>query len=611
MAAPAAAAAAKAVMKQLLAAVASSAAKGSGEGSPGFAGALAAFAALAALSCWIVASAPLDAWEMATEAGRGPGGSPEGAYGYVEDMAEEQMVRWYLGKEEALRRYAQSRWSSGTGEDVYDTPDWRYLCAFDTALSENDRSLVLRNEEYYDSVHASLLRATLLTRVRSVSCDEGSEGAYEGEDGEWYRDEAYTTWTVSCPPIENAFAGKGPAGTLSGEFKYFAEHESAEYGGGWGDEGNAIGYYQFDRRYGLGDFLAFAVESEPALFGCLAPWAGMQTIPKGDAGLEEAWRKAYSEHPDEFAALQDEYVYSAYYLPAEAMLADMGFSSLSGRRDALKGLVCGMCNLMGPSGARRYFEAAALDDSMTDEEAARRLCGAVVSSPPQPYPDAYANRYRAELEEVLALLSSPADGPSEDVSANLGSDPSCEGGLFPLPVKGELAEGYTRALSAVTVEEGPMGLLRIRFDAAAFAEAVTSGRQTGAPEVASEEAERVVSAAKSVPSPGAGLCAKWVSQVYAAAGWPYPAGDACDMYREWCTSSDRADLAAGMAIAVDRSPDGPDGWRYGHICIYIGDGTVMDNVSGPSGGRIRTMGLQDWLDHYGRYSEPRWGFPPR
>lgn len=58
--------------------------------------------------------------------------------------------------------------------------------------------------------------------------------------------------------------------------------------------------------------------------------------------------------------------------------------------------------------------------------------------------------------------------------------------------------------------------------------------------------------ALTTPSPGAGWCAMWVSQVYYNAGFGYIGGNADDMYYRYCHSSDRSELKVGMLIAVDK-----------------------------------------------------------
>ncbi len=64
----------------------------------------------------------------------------------------------------------------------------------------------------------------------------------------------------------------------------------------------------------------------------------------------------------------------------------------------------------------------------------------------------------------------------------------------------------------------------------------------------------IVDAAKRTPSPGAGYCAAWVSNVYENAGLPRPGGNACCQYLSFCTSTDRSQLKVGMVIGVQRSP---------------------------------------------------------
>lgn len=116
------------------------------------------------------------------------------------------------------------------------------------------------------------------------------------------------------------------------------------------------------------------------------------------------------------------------------------------------------------------------------------------------------------------------------------------------------------------------------------------------------------------PSPGEGWCAMWVSRVYVHAGFPYPGGNADDMYRNWCHSADRSQLKVGMMVAVDQyltkgpahagyTPDGRP-LSY-HVGIYMGNGMVRDNI-----GPITDTPLDEWIATYGNYHEVRWGFPP-
>ena len=115
--------------------------------------------------------------------------------------------------------------------------------------------------------------------------------------------------------------------------------------------------------------------------------------------------------------------------------------------------------------------------------------------------------------------------------------------------------------------------------------------------------ERVLSACRAVPSPGNGLCAMWVSRVFASAGFGYVGGNANDMYNRYCTSSDRGALKPGMIIASPTHPHTSAGRIYGHVGIYVGNGTVMDNV-----GFIRSIGVDEWIAYYGVTVTPRWGW---
>ena len=114
---------------------------------------------------------------------------------------------------------------------------------------------------------------------------------------------------------------------------------------------------------------------------------------------------------------------------------------------------------------------------------------------------------------------------------------------------------------------------------------------------------RIVDAAYRTPSPGSGLCAMWVSQVFSRAGLGYPDGNACDMFWWWCNKGDLRDLKVGMIIAVPSHTHTYAGGIYGHVCIYIGGNMIMDNV-----GYIRTMSLNEWLAYYTTTYTPMWGW---
>ena len=140
---------------------------------------------------------------------------------------------------------------------------------------------------------------------------------------------------------------------------------------------------------------------------------------------------------------------------------------------------------------------------------------------------------------------------------------------------------------------------------AAKAAASAAGGVSGSLSNASptDKGAAIVAACHRVASPGAGLCAMWVSRVYQAAGLGYPGGNANNMYWNYCTSSNKGDLRAGMIVAVSTHGSTAAGRIYGHVGIYIGGGMVMENV-----GYINTQSLDSWIASYGDIVTPRWGW---
>ena len=122
---------------------------------------------------------------------------------------------------------------------------------------------------------------------------------------------------------------------------------------------------------------------------------------------------------------------------------------------------------------------------------------------------------------------------------------------------------------------------------------------------ATDAQQRVVAAAQRVPSPGGGLCSEWVSMVFAEAGYRYVYADACDDYWWFCNSGNISDLKVGMIIAVPFHTHSYLASIYGHVCIYIGDGKVMDNAGY---GEIRVKDLYEWLAYYDTTYQPLWGW---
>ena len=120
----------------------------------------------------------------------------------------------------------------------------------------------------------------------------------------------------------------------------------------------------------------------------------------------------------------------------------------------------------------------------------------------------------------------------------------------------------------------------------------------------SDRQRAVIDACDSTPWPGKGLCAGWVSSVFATAGESEVGGDACDMANAWCTSSDLSQLKPGMIIAVPTHSRTENGKIWGHVCVYVGGGVVRD--SGTYG--IRRIHLGSWLAWFGVDVDPQWGW---
>ncbi len=115
---------------------------------------------------------------------------------------------------------------------------------------------------------------------------------------------------------------------------------------------------------------------------------------------------------------------------------------------------------------------------------------------------------------------------------------------------------------------------------------------------------RVRDSAFRTPATPGGYCALWVTNVIRNAGYGYHSGDACDLYRNYCASSDLKQLKIGMIIAVSTHPHTYAGSIYGHVGIYIGNGLMRDSVYG----YVRQIAVKDWIAYYGATVRPKWGW---
>lgn len=212
------------------------------------------------------------------------------------------------------------------------------------------------------------------------------------------------------------------------EMKYFTKYEShGNYNQGfsYGDGYNALGYYQFDRRWSLIPFMKQAYNYNPEKYSMLkdAIDRGSEISNMSNAMYEngqltelgriaqEAFQGAYNTDPVEFSALQDAYAYNSYYAVTEAWLKSGLGIDISGRADCVKGMVWSITNMCGTGGCRDFFRWANLSNSMTDREFVTALSNSVVnnvatkySSQPQ-YHEGWKNRYRNELKDCLVYIA--------------------------------------------------------------------------------------------------------------------------------------------------------------------------------------------------------------
>lgn len=242
------------------------------------------------------------------------------------------------------------------------------------------------------------------------------------------------------------------------EMKYFTKYEShGNYNQGfsYGDGYNALGYYQFDRRWSLIPFMKQAYNYNPEKYSMLkdAIDRGSEISNASNAMYEngqltelgriaqEAFQGAYNTDPAEFSALQDAYAYNSYYAVTEAWLKSGLGIDISGRADCVKGMVWSITNMCGTGGCRDFFRWANLSNDMSDREFVTALSNSVVnnvatkfSSQPQ-YHEGWKNRYRNELKDCLVYIAedeaaaatpvqpepTPTPAPSPTPDSNDGS----------------------------------------------------------------------------------------------------------------------------------------------------------------------------------------------
>lgn len=228
--------------------------------------------------------------------------------------------------------------------------------------------------------------------------------------------------------------------SFSSEMLYFCKYESScnyDQGLSSGDGYHAMGYFQFDNRYGLGSFLKAVYNYNPSTYSALKVigdrygWNVTGATRSNGAftqlgnDLNTAWHAAYKANPTEFSNLQNGWAYIDSYngsLGARGCLKAFGIN-LDNRPDCIKGLCWGMVNLFGAGGGASYinkgnyyganwfFKNSGINDSMSDEVFVTTLCDYVVNNVAKRYPKqsiywtGWQNRYKSEKADCLRYIS--------------------------------------------------------------------------------------------------------------------------------------------------------------------------------------------------------------
>ena len=246
--------------------------------------------------------------------------------------------------------------------------------------------------------------------------------------------------------------------SFSSEMLYFCKYESScnyDQGLSSGDGYHAMGYFQFDNRYGLGSFLKAAYNYNPSTYSALKVigdrygWDVTGATRSNGAftqlgnDLNTAWHAAYKANPTEFSNLQNGWAYIDSYngsLGARGCLKAFGIN-LDNRPDCIKGLCWGMVNLFGAGGGASYinngnyyganwfFKNSGINDSMSDEAFVTTLCDYVVNNVAKRYPKqsiywtGWQNRYKSEKTDCLRYIQSNIY-PIEDNFASINKAPN-------------------------------------------------------------------------------------------------------------------------------------------------------------------------------------------
>lgn len=277
---------------------------------------------------------------------------------------------------------------------------------------------------------------------------------------DYYSEEGSPEALMSLFSMGRSASGLHPV-SLSSDVTYFGAYEGGSYAQtlSSGDGFHAVGYYQFDNRYGLLDFIRAVYAYDPSKYSMFEQfnYVADSTFKADKAmrqngqftalgvALNSSWKAAYAADAEEFSRLQDGWEYIKYIEPALDYLDSRGIDIYS-RADAVQGLCASLCNLFGPSGwhkfvggysdgydwngfynSWKYWDGCGLNNDMTDAEFVSTLCDYVVENvgvfykgQPQ-YHQGWQNRYKREKAQCLAMIAEHGD---THVKANEPTQPS-------------------------------------------------------------------------------------------------------------------------------------------------------------------------------------------
>ena len=282
---------------------------------------------------------------------------------------------------------------------------------------------------------------------------------------DYYSEEGSPEALISLFSIGRSASGLRPV-NLSSDVTYFGAYEGGSYAQtlSSGDGFHAVGYYQFDNRYGLLDFIRAVYAYDPSKYSMFEQfnYIADSTFKADNAmrqnnqftalgvALNSSWKAAYAADAEEFSRLQDGWEYIKYIEPALDYLDSRGIDIYS-RADAVQGLCASLCNLFGPSGwhkfvggysdgydwngfynSWKYWDGCGLNNDMTDAEFVSTLCDYVVENvgvfykgQPQ-YHQGWQNRYKREKAQCLAMIAEHGD---THVKAEDATEPDQDGSL--------------------------------------------------------------------------------------------------------------------------------------------------------------------------------------